>query len=458
MTPLGGKHKKESRWANFPFAPKKSPFFYGWVILAISIVGTVASIPGQTMGVGVFTDSLLQVLGLTSIQLSIAYALGTIGSSFLLPYGGSLIDRFGSRSMAVYSTLGLGLSVAILGSIDHVTNALFGGRFLFVMATLVLVFLGMRFFGQGLMTMVARVAMGKWFNLRRGLASGIAGIFVAFSFNGSMVVLNYLVQAVGWRMACVILTGIVGVGVSFLSWLFYRDNPEECGLSMDGNISDEKRNAMESRETVIYKDFTRSEALRTLSFWAFSLGPAFNALLTTALFFHLSALAAENGISRDYAYALFIPMPFISVPVNFVGGMLSDRIPMKWLLSTMMLAMFLGTIGMIFMNVVWGQALMVFGFGFSGGLFGTIITVAFPKYFGRAHLGSLAGVNMSIIVFASAIGPVFLSAGEMFLGRFQPTVVLSLLMPVSIFLLSFIVDNPQDRYKNLAESPDSGKA
>ncbi len=447
----------QSRWVNFPFKPKNISFFYGWVILAISIIGTVASIPGQTMGVGVFTDSLITVLQLTSIQLSIAYALGTIGSSMILPYGGTLIDRFGVRAMGVVAAIGLGVSVMILSVIDHFSRFFGDGHFLVAMSILIVCFLAMRFFGQGLLTMVARVAVGKWFNLRRGLASGIAGVFTAFSFNGSMVVLNYLVQAVGWRMACVILASIVGIGVSFLSWLLYRDNPEECGLDMDGTISDAKRKDMQSRETVIYKDFTRNEALRTLPFWAFSLGPAFNALLTTALFFHLSTLAAENGLSRDYAYALFIPMPFISVPVNFVGGLISDRIRMKWLLTVMMIAQFMGTCGMIFLNHIWGQALMVVGFGISGGLFGTIITVAFPKYYGRTHLGALTGINMSIMVFASAIGPVFFSTGELLLGHFQPTIVLSLVMPVSIFLLSFIVENPQDRYKDPVETPSSAE-
>ena len=438
----------QSRWVNFPFTPREIPFFYGWIILAISIIGTVASIPGQTMGVGVFTDSLITVLQLTSIQLSIAYALGTIASSMILPYGGTLIDRFGVRSMGIIAATGLGASVIILSMIDHLTRFIGGGHFLVVMSTLVVCFLAMRFFGQGLLTMVARVAVGKWFNLRRGLASGIAGVFTAFSFNGSMVVLNYLVQAVGWRTACYILAGMVGIGVSFLSWLLYRDNPEECGLKMDGTISDAKRKEMQSRETVIYKEFTRHEALRTLPFWAFSLGLAFNALLLTALFFHLSALAAEKGLSRDYAYALFIPMPFISVPVNFISGLLSDRIRLKWFLMVMMIAQFQGTLGMIFLNHVWGQALMVVGFGISGGLFGTIITVAFPKYYGRTHLGALTGVNMSIMVFASAIGPVFFSIGEFLLGRFQPTILLCLVMPVTVFLLSFFVENPQNHYKD----------
>ena len=50
--------KKINNWAEFPFAPAGSPIFYGWVIVIVATIGKIASIPGQTIGVGVFTDSL----------------------------------------------------------------------------------------------------------------------------------------------------------------------------------------------------------------------------------------------------------------------------------------------------------------------------------------------------------------------------------------------------------------
>jgi hypothetical protein len=37
--------------ADFPFRPAALPFYYGWVILVVSTVGIVMSVPGQTMGV-----------------------------------------------------------------------------------------------------------------------------------------------------------------------------------------------------------------------------------------------------------------------------------------------------------------------------------------------------------------------------------------------------------------------
>ena len=107
-------------WNNIPFAPKRCPFFYGWVIVAVATITTVASVPGQTMGVGVFTDDLILSLGLSRVQLSTAYMIGTIGSSFVLPVAGNLIDRLGVRFMVVIAATGLGLSLVGFSNLERI--------------------------------------------------------------------------------------------------------------------------------------------------------------------------------------------------------------------------------------------------------------------------------------------------------------------------------------------------
>ena len=90
--------RRAGRW---PFDPSRVPFYYGWVILVAGTIGIVASIPGQTAGVSVFTDHLTESTGMTRLQLSIAYLIGTGAGGFLLPRGGRAIDRRGSRVVAL---------------------------------------------------------------------------------------------------------------------------------------------------------------------------------------------------------------------------------------------------------------------------------------------------------------------------------------------------------------------
>ena len=99
---------------SFPFEPQKFPFFYGWWILVVATFGMLASIPGQTIGVGVFTEHLLSVSNLSRLDLSIAYMLGTVGSSLLIPYGGKLLDLWGSRIMIIFAGLWLAFALFLL--------------------------------------------------------------------------------------------------------------------------------------------------------------------------------------------------------------------------------------------------------------------------------------------------------------------------------------------------------
>ncbi len=58
------------------------PFYYGWIILVVASIGVLASIPGQTMGVSVFTDYYISNLSISRVELSTAYMIGTLISSY----------------------------------------------------------------------------------------------------------------------------------------------------------------------------------------------------------------------------------------------------------------------------------------------------------------------------------------------------------------------------------------
>ncbi|MBN1511420.1 MAG: MFS transporter [Phycisphaerae bacterium] len=434
---------RTTRWNDVPFAPRQWRFFYGWVIVATSTLGIIASIPGQTMGVGVFTDDLITALGLSRVQLSTAYMFGTIGSSLLLPVAGRFQDRLGLRVMMVLSSLGLGLSVLVLSQSDGL-SALVGGSVTASLCAILVCFFLMRFFGQGCLTLASRVAIGKWFNHRRGLATGISGVFVSLGFNGSPLLLNHLVQLLGWRGAALTLAAAVGGGMSLIGLVFHRDNPEACGLVMDGVRDEQWQRQMAARVPETRREFTRSEAIRTLPFWAFNLGLASQALIVTALAFHIASLGEEAGLDRKQAYSVFLPMAAFGVVSNLFAGWLSDRVRLKWLLAAMLLMQAVGTFGLSEFGHFRGRALLVIGYGIGGGLFATIATVTWPRFFGREHLGAISGVNMSVMVFASAIGPVWFSAGQTLSGGYHAIILASLLMPAALVFLSLRAENPQE--------------
>ena len=100
--------------------PDSYPFFYGWVILAVATIGTIMSIPGQTMGVSVFTAHLIRVTGLDRNDLSLTYMIGTIASALLLPLAGIFYDRHGARKMIVVASACMALTLWYLASTQKI--------------------------------------------------------------------------------------------------------------------------------------------------------------------------------------------------------------------------------------------------------------------------------------------------------------------------------------------------
>jgi OFA family oxalate/formate antiporter-like MFS transporter len=434
-----------------PFQPQRVPVFYGWVILVVTTLGILMSIPGQTAGVSVFTDHLIAATGLSRLSLSYAYLIGTLASGLLLPLGGEFIDRFGARLVVVGASVGLGLTLVYLSMCDRIAqqlSALFSLPTSVPMAfgVLCLGFVSLRFSGQGMLTLVSRTTLGKWFDRRRGMASGIAGIFLSFGFSAAPLLLSFFIDGWGWRGAWLCLAGLIGLGMSTLGWLFYRDNPEECGLVMDGGILATPVSLTTDQPPPPpspTRDFTRAEALRTLAFWAVTLALASQALTITGITFHIVDIGAAAGLPEKQTVAIFLPIAIFSTVTGYLVGMLSDRAQLRQLFIAMMVFESIGIVGMAHLGNGWLRLLTIVGLGISGGCFGTLSTVTMPRFFGRLHLGAIAGVQMMTLVIASAIGPSLLATFNALFGSYRLGLYVCAAIPLGVIFLLVPSDNPQ---------------
>ncbi len=429
---------------SFPFEPKRFPFFYGWWILVVATFGMLASIPGQTIGVGVFTEHLLNVSNLSRLDLSIAYMLGTVGSSLLIPYGGKLLDLLGSRIMIIFAGLGLAFALFLLknteGLLAFLNQLSWLSPLVVSFVILSLVFLLLRQFGQGLMTMVSRFALSKWFDRRRGLVTGINGIFVSFGFSSAPLFLNTLIVEQGYLGSMVILAIICGLSTAFLGWLFFRDQPEDCGLEMDGSPH-QKLGGIDSNlgspQNTTAKDLPLEEVRKSFTFWIFTMGMASSSLIITGFTFHIASIGEMAGLDRPAIYSIFLPISIISVITNFTSGWLSDRIPLKYLLMVLVLSLGLGSFGMLYLHETIGRVLVIIGYGIQGGVWGCLSVVTWPRFYGRKHLGAISGLFMGVVIFASAIGPAFYGISQQVTGSYDTSAWVAVFMNLVIFVGAF---------------------
>src|SRR6056297_1707272 len=257
---------------NQPFDPSKLPFFYGWIILAAGTIGMLMSVPGQTVGVSAFTEYLLEDLQIDRDNLSLAYLFGTLGSGLMITRAGKLYDLHGARVMAFIAGVVLGVMLLFLTRIDVIATALSGPGVVSPAAVTFLLlaigFWGIRFFGQGMLTMVSRNMVMKWFDKRRGMANAVLGIFTAFGFSLAPQVLSRVIESLEWRGAWVMLAFMVGILFTIFVLILFRDNPQSCGLKPDGRMP--ARRQKKRPPSLPEKDFTLKEARRTLPFWVFT--------------------------------------------------------------------------------------------------------------------------------------------------------------------------------------------
>ena len=398
-------------------------------------MGMIASIPGQTMGVGVYTDFLIQNSHLTRMQISMAYMTGTILSSLLLPLAGRYYDLVGARIMIVFAGIGMGISLLLFAeslTIIHLVHSLLPNISILTSELLVItvIFLLLRQFGQGIMAMVSRNTLAKWFERRRGMVSGISGIFVAFSFSGAPLFMNIIIEDYGYSGSMILMAIIFGFGMAFIGWLFFRDKPEDCGLLMDGD----KITSLDTTNLFPEPEITLKEALRTYNFWIFCLGLCSASLIVTGLTFHISSIGALAGLSRIEAYGLFLPMSVISVLSHFIAGWASDRMPLKYLLMILLAGLAVGSLGILNLESSWFRLMLIIGFGVQGGIWGCLTLVAWPRFYGRKHLGAISGAFMGAQVFASAIGPPVFGLSESLNGDYSSAAWISVTLNLLLLL------------------------
>lgn len=481
---------------NYPFQPSRFPIFYGWVILVSSIMNVIMSIPGQTIGVSVFTDHLLEATGLSRLDLSNAYLLGTLISGCLLPFGGALLDRLGARLIIFSSALGLSLTLFYLSAIDRLAAGLLqhfstlssdinplmrAKSFIFMM--LIVGFTSLRFNGQGMLTMASRTTLGKWFDRWRGKVSGIEGVVIACGFALAPWVISHWINAMGWRQTWRSMATVIGFG-GLMGWFLIRDNPEQCGLLMDGatpetaiSCSDTTANLMTqtSSETspkttsqAIFvpnsdeptsknvpssnfklEGYTRREALNTLAFWAAVLALASHALAMTGITFHIIDIGVELGLSAAQMVRIFIPIAIVATVIGVLTGIASDRIRLQTLYILMMVFQGIGFSALGHYNLFVFQWIVTISLGITAGCFGTLLTVTLPRFFGRACLGAIAGVQTMTIVLASALGPTLLAWFKETLHSYKPGLYICAgFSPIIIILMAFAQTPPQQRVSN----------
>jgi len=269
--------------------------------------------------------------------------------------------------------------------------------------------------------------------------------------------LNWLVLTYGWRTTYIILgVTLLGFLVPF-GYALYRNTPEEYGLYPDGDGAIDEPDPLteDAPHIEIEENWTLQEALNTPVYWVFTVGLASISMLGTGLTFHIVSIFADSGFSAELAALVYVPVAMTMAVTNLVTGTLVDgiyltiggrRIHFQARLRTLnAIGLFLQAISLWMVPYLNLPGLsLLFGalLGFTFGMMRTVSTIAWARYFGRQHLGAIAGTSATILSASSAFGPMVMGIARDQLGSYNSTLNILAFFPLLCGIACLFVDRP----------------
>ncbi len=329
--------------------------------------------------------------GRTAIQ--VAFTIFVICETWLLPFEGYVIDRFGPKPTVAAGGVLIGLS--------WVLDSAAGSLWLLYTAA------AMGGVGAGLIYGATVGNAIKWFPDRRGLAAGLtAGGFGAGSAI-TVVPISTMIASSGYQATFLTFGIIQGVVVVMVALALqpppgstWRSGPREpVGLTPGGMLA-----TRPSHLHVLTRDFRPLEVAREPVFWllyAMFVMVGAGGLIATA---QLSVIAADFGVASTPVTLLFVTMPALIFALSIdrvmngvtrpFFGWISDKIGRE---NTMFIAFLLEGVGILVLTAVARHptlfvmltGLVFFAWGEIYSLFPAICGDMFGRRFAATNYGML---------------------------------------------------------------------
>jgi len=373
------------------------PFFYGWVIVAVTFV---------TMGIGVnartafslFFPPILQEFGWERGVTAGSFSFGFIVSAIVSPLIGRRMDRAGPRAVMELGValMGGGLLLAPLTREPWHLYVTVG-----VMVGAGSVCLGYSGFSQFL---------PNWFVRRRGLAMGIAFAGVGIGSVTLLPWVQYVIEQTGWRTACTSMGLMVLIVLAPID-LLLRKRPDDIGLRPDGDAAPHASAKPVSNivdPVWAGTDWTLPRALRTARFWWIALGYFCGLYMWYAVQVHQTKFLIDIGFSANVGVWALGVVSLLGIPGQIVLGHASDRIGREaiWAIASLGFAIcYAALVALKYEPSLWLVYLMVLTQGALGYGLTSIMGAVVLEIFQGPHYGSIFGTIMIAALAGGAAGP-----------------------------------------------------
>tara|TARA_B100001059_G_scaffold65339_1_gene61552 strand:+ start:4141 stop:5343 length:1203 start_codon:yes stop_codon:yes gene_type:complete len=359
-----------------------SEFSRHWLLVLVCAVGIgvgVSSLPFYTQGL--FIEAWIADFGWTRAQASLGILGSTLALAAVLPFIGSIVDRYGLVTPVMISLLGLSLAYVLLG------------MFVQSIATFVILAMLQAILGSASSPLAYTRAINAVFNKQRGLALGVAlsGAGVAATFGPTLI--SNAIDAFGWRgayYAMALFTLVVGAVIVLV---LSRLNGAKTAVNID----------MEAAN----RDFLVAKASRT--YWTIMAAIFCLSLGLGGLMIHFVPILLDVGFATNAAVKIAGVIGIAVVLGRLLVGFAVDRIFAPRVAIAILLACISGVLALALLGSVVAVP-AAFVIGFSVGAEVDLIGYLVARYFGMHAYGQIYGRQYSTFLIATGLSPVILGA------------------------------------------------
>lgn len=331
---------------------------------------------------------------------------------------GRISDRFGARTLVLWSIPLFGISVMSLSLLNDSLKLFYTG--LIVAAAL----------GVGVWPVTYNKITSNWFDRHLGLSLGIANTGIGIGAALLPALAAYIAQQYGWRQAYLVLGALAIVIPWPLAWAYLKEAPRTA----DGSA------LLLVAPCPVEKSL--SEALKDRQLWLVLIGFFALGAASSSVIVHQVRILVDTGMPMPRAVAMQSVLGVAMIVARLCTGWLLDRLHVAVIMTALCIAAAVALI-LLSMGAPFGTAaLCACLIGFVVGAEFDVLGFLIPRYFGRKAFGSIYALVFAVFQVAAALmisvlGWIRTLQGSYFVGLLIIAGMLMLAATVFVFMSSY---------------------
>lgn len=363
--------------------------------------------PIPTYAMGMFIEPLAQAFGWSRTQITAGMTITAATMVLLSPFVGAIIDRWGTRRLAIPGTILTALSIASFGLASGSPTQW------------LLLWLGFALVSLASKQTVWTAAVSSVFLAGRGLALAVTLSGVAIAQILVPPISYWLIETYGWRLGFILL-GLVWGAIVLVPVLLFLFDAHDRHRSLQAA-------APQTPPPPRLTGLSAQEALRSVVLWRIGAATLITMLLGIGVIVHLVPILTEAGIARQHAAFMASLAGAAGIVGKLFTGWLMDRREASMIGSATLAIAGIGFLLLLepFRTPALTLAAMAI-IGYSTGAKLQIAAYLTSRYGGMRNFGKIFGVVSSLVAVGSGLGPILASAIRDATGSYTPMLLVGI--------------------------------